>query len=156
MTLRSTIRPWRLLVQTLYLLAAPGLGATNSPSQANNFWQAQRIYQIITDRFYDGDTNNDNAERTYAPGNPTGVHGGDFKGIEQKLDYIKALGATAIWILPIVLNTEGQFHGYSAWNFTGFMSALGARRLRYSSNRPVHGLSGYFQFTAGTTKILRN
>ena len=46
-----------------------------------------------------------------------GVHGGDFEGIEQKLDYIKALGATAIWISPIVLNTEGQFHGYSAWNF---------------------------------------
>ena len=84
---------------------------------SNLFWQAQSIYQIITDRFYDGDTNNDNAEGTYAPGNPTGVHGGDFEGIEQKLDYIKALGATAIWISPIVLNTEGQFHGYSAWNF---------------------------------------
>jgi glycosidase len=45
------------------------------------------------------------------------VHGGDFAGIEQKLDYLKSLGATAIWISPIVLNTEGQFHGYSAWNF---------------------------------------
>ena len=51
------------------------------------------------------------------PSNPTGVHGGDFEGIIEKLDYIKALGATAIWISPIVLNTEGQFHGYSAWNF---------------------------------------
>ena len=45
------------------------------------------------------------------------MHGGDFAGIVQKLDYIKSLGATAIWISPIVLNTEGQFHGYSAWNF---------------------------------------
>jgi glycosidase len=98
-----------------------GLGflfAGNAYAQTSNlFWQGQSIYQIITDRFYDGDTNNDNAEGTYAPGNPTGVHGGDFAGIEQKLDYIKALGATAIWISPIVLNTEGQFHGYSAWNF---------------------------------------
>ncbi len=98
-----------------------GLGflfAGNAHAQTSNrFWQGQSIYQIITDRFYDGDTNNDNAEGTYAPGNPTGVHGGDFEGIEQKLDYIKALGATAIWISPIVLNTEGQFHGYSAWNF---------------------------------------
>lgn len=85
----------------------------------NSFWQTQNIYQIITDRFYDGDTNNDNAEGTYAPSGNGGssVHGGDFEGIEQKLDYIKALGATAIWISPIVLNTEGQFHGYSAWNF---------------------------------------
>jgi glycosidase len=87
----------------------------------NTFWQAQNIYQIITDRFYDGDTNNDNVEGTYAPSGNGGssVHGGDFVGIEQKLDYIKALGATAIWISPIVLNTEGQFHGYSAWNFYG-------------------------------------
>ncbi|MGH7989091.1 MAG: alpha-amylase family glycosyl hydrolase, partial [Limisphaerales bacterium] len=95
-----------------------GLATMNSFAQSSNlFWRTQSIYQIITDRFYDGDTNNDNAEGTYAPNNPTGVHGGDFKGIEQKLDYIKALGATAIWISPIVLNTEGQFHGYSAWNF---------------------------------------
>jgi glycosidase len=84
---------------------------------SNTFWRAQSIYQIITDRFFDGDTSNDKVENTYGPTNPTGVHGGDFSGIEQKLDYIKSLGATAIWISPIVLNTEGQFHGYSAWNF---------------------------------------
>jgi glycosidase len=90
---------------------------TVSSAQSNNFWRTQSIYQIITDRFYDGDTNNDNTEGTYDPSNPRGVHGGDFKGIQQKLDYIKALGATAIWISPIVLNTEGQFHGYAAWNF---------------------------------------
>jgi glycosidase len=91
----------------------------SAQSVPNRFWQAQSIYQIITDRFYNGDTNNDNAEGTYAPSGNGGssVHGGDFEGIEQKLDYIKALGATAIWISPIVLNTEGQFHGYSAWNF---------------------------------------
>jgi alpha-amylase len=95
-----------------------GILAADSYAQTTNvFWQAQSIYQLITDRFYDGNPSNDNAEGTYAPSNPTGVHGGDFAGIEQKLDYIKALGATAIWISPIVLNTEGQFHGYSAWNF---------------------------------------
>ena len=92
---------------------APALAQT----APNPLWQTQSIYQIITDRFYDGDPGNDNVEGTYAPANPTGVHGGDFIGIEQKLDYIKSLGATAIWISPIVLNTEGQFHGYSALNF---------------------------------------
>jgi glycosidase len=98
-----------------FVWAAP-VGAQTAP---NTFWQQQSIYQIITDRFYDGDTNNDNAEGTYAPSGNGGssVHGGDFEGIEQKLDYLKALGVTAIWISPIVLNTEGQFHGYSAWNF---------------------------------------
>lgn len=94
------------------------LGVFNLSAQiSNSYWQAQSIYQIVTDRFYDGNTNNDNVEGTYDPGNPTGVHGGDFAGLEQKLDYIKALGATAIWISPIVLNTEGQYHGYSAWNY---------------------------------------
>ena len=67
-------------------------------SASNGFWQAQSIYQIITDRFFDGDPSNNNAEGNYSPANSGSVHGGDFKGIEQKLDYIKALGATAIWI----------------------------------------------------------
>jgi glycosidase len=101
-----------LLLAALVLVSPAAVAQTT-----NNLWRAQSIYQIITDRFYDGNANNDNAEGTYAPGNPTGVHGGDFQGIEQKLDYLKSLGVTAIWISPIVLNTEGQFHGYSAWNF---------------------------------------
>lgn len=93
--------------------------SAHAPAQTapNTFWQAQSIYQILTDRFYDGDPSNDNAEGTYNPTDPEAVHGGDFIGLEQKLDYIKALGATAIWISPIVLNTEGQFYGYSGWNF---------------------------------------
>ena len=102
-----------LLIPAMFAFFAANLLAQSS----NTYWQAQSIYQIVTDRFYDGNTNNDNAEGTYDPGNPTGVHGGDFAGLEQKLDYIKALGATAIWISPIVLNTEGQYHGYSAWNY---------------------------------------
>ena len=106
---------WR---RVFFMLTAFGIVTGDLPAQTNNYlWRAQNIYQIITDRFYNGDSGNDNAEGTYAPTNPTGVHGGDFAGIAQKLDYLKALGITAIWISPIVLNTEGQFHGYSAWNF---------------------------------------
>src|SRR5215472_17431839 len=83
----------------------------------NTFWQRQSIYQIITDRFFDGDPSNNNAEGNYDPSGRRSVHGGDFKGIEQKLDYIKALGATAIWISPIVLNARGAFHGYAGIDF---------------------------------------
>jgi glycosidase len=86
-------------------------------SASNGFWQAQSIYQIVTDRFYDGDPSNDNADGNYNPTRSRGAHGGDFKGIEQKLDYIKALGATAIWISPIVLNARGEYHGYAARDF---------------------------------------
>jgi len=84
-----------------------------------DLWQRQSIYQVITDRFFDGDPSNNNADGNYDPAGHRGtsVHGGDFKGLEQKLDYIKALGATAIWISPIVLNARGEFHGYAGSDF---------------------------------------
>lgn len=95
--------------------------STNQPvnDSANRLWQSQSIYQIITDRFYDGDPSNDNADGNYDPSGHRGtsVHGGDFKGIEDKLDYIKSLGATAIWISPVVLNAHGEFHGYAGRDF---------------------------------------
>jgi alpha-amylase len=88
-------------------------------ANAQDLWEKQSIYQIITDRFYDGDPSNNNADDNFDPGGHRGtsVHGGDFKGIEEKLDYIKALGATAIWISPVVLNDRGEFHGYAARDF---------------------------------------
>jgi glycosidase len=108
------LKKFALVVSALPLLA--GTAAT-AQSVSNEFWQAQSIYQIITDRFFDGDPSNNNAEGNYNPSGPTSVHGGDFKGIEQKLDYIKALGATAIWISPVVRNANGEFHGYAARDF---------------------------------------
>ena len=57
------------------LLALLGWPVARCQAQApssNAFWRTQSIYQIITDRFYDGNTANDNAEGTYAPSNPTG------------------------------------------------------------------------------------
>ena len=93
--------------------------SASAQSGGNAFWQRQSIYQIITDRFYDGDPSNDNADGNYDPAGHRGtsVHGGDFKGIGQKLDYIKSLGATAIWISPVVLNARGEFHGYAGLDF---------------------------------------
>ncbi len=102
-----------LLISCLF--ASPAHAQTN----AAQFWQQQNIYQIITDRFYDGDPANNNADGNFDPTGSKGVsvHGGDFKGIEQKLDYIKALGATAIWISPIIVNGRGEFHGYAGRDF---------------------------------------
>jgi glycosidase len=100
-------------------LATTLLAAAARADQAPDFWQRQSLYQIITDRFYDGDPANNNADGNYDPNGHSGtsVHGGDFKGIELKLDYIKALGATAIWISPVVLNARGEFHGYAGRDF---------------------------------------
>lgn len=102
----------RLLL--LLLLSDNFASAQTAPSPA---WQAQSIYQIFTDRFFDGDAANNNASGSYNASSGTGVHGGDFRGIEQKLDYIKALGFTAIWISPIVKNGSGEYHGYSGADF---------------------------------------
>ena len=98
---------------SLLMGAAPNALGPSAP----DLWQDQSIYQIITDRFFNGDPTNDNAEGNYNPASGEGVHGGDWKGIEQKLDYIKALGATAIWISPVVLNGTGDYHGYAGRDF---------------------------------------
>lgn len=94
-----------------------GAMTVSAQSASNGFWQAQSIYQIVTDRFFDGDASNNNADGNYSATGSGNVHGGDFKGVEQKLDYIKALGATAIWISPVVLNANGEFHGYAGRDF---------------------------------------
>lgn len=80
------------------------------------------IYFVMTSRFYDGDPgNNAHAWEDAKAGNPVSdpAWRGDFKGLIQKLDYIKALGFSAIWITPVVQNASGyDYHGYHAMNFS--------------------------------------
>lgn len=79
------------------------------------------IYFIITTRFYDGDTGNnvhcwDDAQANNPDSDP--AWRGDFKGLIEKLDYIKALGFSAVWITPVVSNASGyDYHGYHAFDF---------------------------------------
>jgi glycosidase len=78
------------------------------------------IYMVLTDRFYDGDSsNNGTLNVEYRPGNLKFNQGGDWKGLTEKLDYIKNLGVTAIWISPVSENeplsrdkSESGYHGY--------------------------------------------
>ena len=88
-----------------------------TPELSADFWRNQNIYQIITDRFFNGDSGNDNLSPNFNPANGGQAHGGDFKGAERKLDYIKSLGATAVWISPVLLNGNGDYHGYAATDF---------------------------------------
>ncbi len=98
-----------------------------SPASDANFWRNQNIYQIITDRFYNGDTANDVAGLpNFNASNGGQAHGGDFKGIERKLDYIQALGATAIWISPVLKNANGDYHGYAATDFYAVNPRMGS------------------------------
>lgn len=79
------------------------------------------IYFVITTRFYDGDkSNNVHCWEDGKANNPDTdpAWRGDFKGLIQKLDYIKAMGFTAIWITPVVDNASGyDYHGYHAFDF---------------------------------------
>ncbi|XID92064.1 pullulanase [Paenibacillaceae bacterium WGS1546] len=96
-------------------------------------WDEARIYFILTDRFADGDpTNNENVDKNHLEA----YHGGDFRGLIDKLDYIRALGVNTIWITPIVDNidfnkgadfggTQYGYHGYWAKDFTKLDEHLG-------------------------------
>ena len=82
----------------------------------------ETIYFVITTRFYDGDKGNnvhcwDDGKANNPDSDP--AWRGDFKGLAQKLDYIKALGFSAIWITPVVDNASGyDYHGYHAFDFS--------------------------------------
>ena len=80
----------------------------------SNFSKEDKIYFIMVDRFNDAiSENNYEANKNVK----TTFHGGDIKGITEKLDYIKDLGFTAIWITPIVDNDRSGYHGYWAKDF---------------------------------------
>ncbi len=80
------------------------------------------IYFVITTRFYDGDSGNnvhcwDDSKANNPDSDP--AWRGDFQGLIDKLDYIKALGFSAIWITPVVSNASGyDYHGYHAFDFS--------------------------------------
>ena len=82
----------------------------------------ESIYFVLTTRFYDGDSgNNVHCWDDSHAGNPDSdpAWRGDFRGLAEKLDYIKALGFSAIWISPVVTNASGyDYHGYHAMDFT--------------------------------------
>lgn len=105
-------------------LSAPAAATTAVPSPGP-LAEGDVIYQVLVDRFSDGDsTNNNQGAGEYNPSDLGFYHGGDWKGLTQKLDYIAGLGVTAIWISPVSeqqpLSRDGleaSYHGYFTKNF---------------------------------------
>jgi glycosidase len=91
------------------------------------------IYLIMPDRFANGDTSNDNAagyRDKLNRQNPIGRHGGDIQGIINRLDYLKELGITALWVNPLVENNSGiSYHGYAATDFYKIDPRFGTNKL---------------------------
>ncbi|HEX5890453.1 MAG TPA: alpha-amylase family glycosyl hydrolase [Pyrinomonadaceae bacterium] len=103
-----------------------------SATRAADF-KREVIYQIITDRFFDGSSTNNNPAQSSGLYDSTKTNwraywGGDLAGIQQKMSYLAGMGVTAIWISPPVdnLNTNipdgsgnptASYHGYQARDF---------------------------------------
>ncbi|MFF2018596.1 pullulanase [Paenibacillus sp. NPDC058177] len=96
-------------------------------------WDEARIYFALTDRFKDGDpNNNENVDKNHLEA----YHGGDFRGMIDSLDYLQELGINTLWITPIVDNIDFNqgtgfggkqyaYHGYWAKDFTKLDEHLG-------------------------------
>lgn len=114
---------YTFLVLLSFLLSGNCMMAKNEDFIQNRTdFRDESIYFVIPSRFYDGDIHNnvlcwDNQSSQISTKDP--CWRGDFAGLIEKLDYIKALGFTAIWITPVVQNASGyDYHGYHAMDFS--------------------------------------
>jgi glycosidase len=122
--------PLPLLVLWMLLGVAP----VHAAEYLERLPEDETMYFVLVDRFENGDRTNDrgglSGDRLATGFDPTDkrfFHGGDLRGVTQRLDYIQALGATAIWLGPIYKNKPVQgargeesaaYHGYWITDFT--------------------------------------
>lgn len=97
-------RPPRALSE-ISLAPEPGRRYTASPAD----WRNESIYMAFVDRFARSEQDRRPARGEW--------HGGNLKALTGKLDYIKGLGFSTIWINPVVQNAPGGYHGYATTNF---------------------------------------
>ena len=95
-------------------------------------FKKQVIYEIITDRFVDGDTSNNNPSQSSGLYDSTKTNwqaywGGDLAGIQSKMSYLKGLGVTAVWISPPVNGDNLNTYGSQSAPMAGYPRLLGAR-----------------------------
>jgi alpha-amylase len=106
------------LTMSLGSCAQDGLGTLGQVRLETHVddWRDEIIYQLLTDRFANGDASTD---YRVAPSALARYQGGDWQGIIDQLDYLEELGVTSLWISPIVLNVDydagfDAYHGYWA------------------------------------------
>lgn len=109
-------------------------------------WQRQIVYLAMVDRFDDGNPeNNDQGMGEYDPSEESHFSGGDLQGVLNRLDYIQALGATTLWLTPVVANQwwdetheYGGYHGYWARDFTAIDEHFGDLDLYQQLSASLH------------------
>ncbi|TQJ49608.1 pullulanase-type alpha-1,6-glucosidase [Phycicoccus sp. SLBN-51] len=135
----------------------------------------ERFYFLMADRFANGDTGNDKGglvggrmETGFDPTDKGFYHGGDLKGVTQKLDYIKGLGTSAIWLTPSFKNRPVQgegdnasagYHGYWITDFTQIDPHLGTNQDMKALIDAAHakGMKVFFDIiTNHTADVISN
>ncbi|NMM33718.1 MAG: pullulanase-type alpha-1,6-glucosidase [Phycicoccus sp.] len=129
----------------------------------------EQFYFLMTDRFANGSTANDQGgltgsrlETGYDPTDKGFFHGGDLAGVTQKLDYILSLGTTAIWLTPTFKNEPVQgtgadasagYHGYWITDFTQIDPHLGTNAEMKSLISAAHakGMKVFFDIITNHT-----
>ncbi|MEV7887607.1 pullulanase-type alpha-1,6-glucosidase [Streptomyces sp. NPDC002817] len=129
----------------------------------------EQFYFVLPDRFANGDTGNDKGGLTgtrlatgYDPTDKGFYQGGDLKGLTKKLDYIKDLGTTSIWMAPIFKNQPVQgtgsdasagYHGYWITDFTQVDPHFGTNKDLETLISKAHakGMKVYFDVITNHT-----
>jgi glycosidase len=114
-------------------------------------WRDQIVYFVMIDRFDDGDPgNNDQGADEFDSTDHRKYSGGDLAGIIRRIDYIRGLGASALWITPPVANQwwDGQlgyggYHGYWAEHFKKVDPHYGTLDDYRALSRALHGAGMY-------------
>ncbi|MGN1401476.1 MAG: alpha-amylase family glycosyl hydrolase [Bacillus sp. (in: firmicutes)] len=104
----------RLMVLALLPMMLFGSNQAQALEKEERLWEDETIYQISVDRFFNGDSGND---FTVDVRKQDVYNGGDFKGIMDKLDYIKDMGFTVISLSPVFDNEENGYHGHWVTDF---------------------------------------
>ncbi len=104
-----------------------------NPKLHHGFDNSDVIYLLMPDRFANGDTTNDNMPGMLEKANvknPNGRHGGDIKGIEEHLGYLKSLGVTTIWSTPLMEDNMPRYsyHGYAQTDYYKVDPRFGTNR----------------------------
>jgi alpha-amylase len=128
----------------------------------------ENFYFVMGDRFANGDTSNDRGGlgndpnvSGFDPKNKGYFNGGDLKGLQSKLDYIRGLGTDSIWLTPIFKNKAVQledgpsagYHGYWITDFTQVDPHLGNNQDLANLVRAAHGkgMKVYFDIITNHT-----
>ncbi|MEC4004604.1 glycoside hydrolase family 13 protein [Flavobacterium sp. SUN052] len=111
------------------------------------------IYLIMSDRFANGNPSNDSTAETIEKANRSnkdGRHGGDIEGIIKNLDYLKELGATAVWPTPLCEDNDerGSYHTYGQSDLYKIDSRFGTNEdyLRLSSELHKRGMKNIMDY----------